>query len=323
MITETSSNMKTSSPAGCVSCGGTGSRLLGRNPDFPKSGIYRCLKCGYMWSRPEPTLAELHEVYRAAYRNVRKESPTPDYLEFMDARAKAQYEFITQTTTSDFTGTKVLDIGCGAGSLLKIFEEHGAAVTGFEPDIAMSGAARERLSAAAHIENAMFVAKEWRGETFDLICMSHVLEHVPNPVEFLAGLMRTARPGGFLFVEVPNETRETVRTIYKCEVRGLMHLCFFDAGTLRRVMIGAGWTPLLDMTCGQNISNWVKTLRRNYSLGWRAVRKLRRILKKAGLVGDAAPPAPLKKAWLTEKNPGGVCLRTISKSPLQSGPSMF
>src|SRR5208282_2513655 len=148
MINEASNSVKKSSPAGCVLCGGSGSRLLGRNPDFPKSGIYQCLDCGYMWSRPEPTPAELQEVYRATYRIIRQESPTQDYLDFMNARARAQHEFIAQTTSRDFAGLKVLDIGCGAGSFLKVFEEHGAAVTGFEPDIAMSGAARERLSAA-------------------------------------------------------------------------------------------------------------------------------------------------------------------------------
>jgi SAM-dependent methyltransferase len=206
---------------------------------------------------------------------------------------------------------------------LKVFEEHGAAVTGFEPDIAMAGAARERLSAAARIENTMFVAKEWRGEPFDLICLSHVLEHVPNPMDFLAGLMRTAKPGDFLFVEVPNETRQTVRAICKYEARGLMHLCFFNAGTLRRIMTGAGWTPLLDITCGQNISNWLKMLRRNYSLGGRALRKLGRILKKTGLAGGAAAPAPLKKEWFTKKSPSGEYLRMVSQKPVQSKPSMF
>ena len=313
-----SSNMNTVSPAGCALCGATSSQLLGRNPDFPKSGIYQCPDCGYMWSRPEPTPAELQEVYRATYRTIRQESPTQDYLDFMNARAVAQYEFIIQTTSRDFAGLKVLDIGCGVGSLLKVFEEHGAAVTGFEPDIAMAGAARKRLSAAARIENTMFNVSEWQGEPFDLICLSHVLEHVSNPVEFLAGLMRTARPGGFLFVEVPNETPQTVRTICKYEARGLMHLCFFNAGTLRQVMNGAGWTPLLDATCGQDISAWLKTLRRNYSLGGRAIRKLRRILQKAGLAGAASPPVVLEKEWFTKKNPSGEYLRMVSQKPLQS-----
>jgi len=276
-----------------------------------------------MWSRPEPTAAELQEVYRATYRTIRSESPTQDYLDFMDARAAAQYEFIAQTTSRDFAGLKILDIGCGAGSLLKVFEEHGAAVTGFEPDIAMAGAARKRLSSGAHVENAMFVAKEWQGEPFDLICLSHVLEHVPNPVKFLAELMRTARPGGFLFVEVPNETRQTICAICKYEARGLMHLCFLNAGTLRQVMTGAGWTPLLDLTCGQDISNWLKTLRRNYSLGGRAIRKLGRILKKAGLAGGAVPPVVLEKEWFARKNPNGEHLRIVSQKPVLSKPSMF
>ena len=151
-------------------------------------------------------------------------------------------------------------------------------VTGFEPDVAMSGAARERLSATARVENAMFVAKQWRGEPFDLICMSHVLEHVSDPIEFLTELMTVIRPGGCLFVEVPNETRKTVRAICKYGARGLMHLCFFDAGTLRQVMLRAGWTPLLDLVCGQDISHWMKALWRDHSLGGRAIRKVRRAL---------------------------------------------
>ena len=80
--------------------------------------------------------------------------------------------------------------------------------------------------------------------------MSHVLEHVPDPVEFLAGLRKAARPESYLFVEVPNETEKTVRAMCKYEARGFMHLCFFDTNTLRRTMAGAGWTPLRDVTCG-------------------------------------------------------------------------
>jgi hypothetical protein len=94
-----------------------------------------------------------------------------------------------------------------------------------------------------------------------------------------------------------------------------MHLCFLDAGTLRQVMTGSGWTPLLDLTCGQDISNWLKTLRRNYSLGGRAIRKLGRILKKAGLAGGAAPPVVLEKEWFARKNPNGEYLRMIAKKP--------
>jgi hypothetical protein len=126
-----------------------------------------------------------------------------------------------------------------------------------------------------------------------------------------------------LFVEVPNETRKTVRMICKYEARGLMHLCFFNAGTLRQVMTGAGWTPLLGITCGKDISNWLKTLRRNYSLGGRAIRKLGRILKKAGLAGDAAAPAALEQEWFARENPNGEHLRIVSQKSAQSKPPMF
>jgi 2-polyprenyl-3-methyl-5-hydroxy-6-metoxy-1,4-benzoquinol methylase len=81
----------------------------------------------------------------------------------MDARARAQYDFISGVMSSGLSGLRVLDIGCGIGSLLKIFEQDGAIVTGFEPDVVISTAAKQRLSRSAHVQTALFWAEDWKG----------------------------------------------------------------------------------------------------------------------------------------------------------------
>jgi 2-polyprenyl-3-methyl-5-hydroxy-6-metoxy-1,4-benzoquinol methylase len=268
-----------------------------------------------MWSQPAPTPAELQEVYRATYRNIRQESATADYLAFMDMRARAQYEFITRATARSFAGLRVLDIGCGAGSLLKKFESHGAAVTGFEPDCLMCETARGRLMADARVENALFSWQDWRGESFDLVCMSHVLEHVPDPVDFLAGLYKITRPEGYLFIEVPNEMVESVQFLCQYRLQGLMHLVFFNEATLRAALKAGTWKLIYSAAYGQNMSDWVASLRRNYSVCRRAIRKARRMLGKTGLISIAARPPELQIDSFTKANPRGEYLRTVAQKP--------
>ncbi len=304
---------RTRSSGLCFVCGR--SQLIGKNPDFPKSGIYRCLDCGYIRSQPAPTPAELQEVYRATYRSIRRESATADYLAFMDMRAQAQYKFITHATALNFAGLSVLDIGCGAGSLLREFENHGAVVTGFEPDCNMCETARGRLTAGARVENALFSWQDWRGESFDLVCMSHVLEHVSDPVDFLAGLYKITRPEGYLFIEVPNETLESVQFLCQYQLQGYMHLVFLNEATLRAALTAGTWKPVYSAAYGQNMSDWVGSLRRNYSLWWRAIRKARRILGKAGLISIAARPPELKTESFTRTNPRGEYLRAVAQKP--------
>lgn len=298
-----------SKPA-CPLCGQDKSRDLGGNPDFPATRVQLCSHCGFMWTSPRPTIQELKGLYETTYREVRKEAPTDDYLTFMDARARAQVEFISQTSGGNFSGMRVLDIGCGVGSFLKVCEERGATVFGFEPDIAMAGTATKRLSANARIFNTVFSPETWHEGAVDLIAMSHVLEHVPEIQALLESLRAQTRPRGHLFIEVPNERPKSVQTICKFKFRGLMHLYFFNAKTLERSLENAGWKPLSSATCGDDLDKWIASIHRARSLPWRILRRVRRLMTKC------KPPEP--PTWrvepLTLENPAGEWLRTIASA---------
>lgn len=95
----------------------------------------------------------------------------------------------------------LLDFGCGNGSFLgefhKLFPEWR--LTGLEMDDSNKSAI-ESIPNATHRAGAI----DSLLETYDLISMVHVLEHLVDPISFLVQLRKKLRPGGTLFIEVPN-----------------------------------------------------------------------------------------------------------------------
>lgn len=96
---------------------------------------------------------------------------------------------------------RILDYGCGSGEYLLWLEPLGYSLYGaeYDPELLASVARR-----GIQIEDVVTVEQQpWEG-TFDHITLAHVLEHVPDPLDLLGRLFAWLKPGGTLFVEVPN-----------------------------------------------------------------------------------------------------------------------
>jgi len=105
-------------------------------------------------------------------------------------------------------GLKVLEIGCGYGSLLaELRDNYQADITGVEPD----PIARRVAEAAYGIRiRHSSVDRFWEeADSYDVILMHHVLEHLLNPGEVIAQVSRHLKKDGFLYVGVPNVTAMT------------------------------------------------------------------------------------------------------------------
>jgi 2-polyprenyl-3-methyl-5-hydroxy-6-metoxy-1,4-benzoquinol methylase len=111
---------------------------------------------------------------------------------------------------------RVLDYGCGNGDYLLRLQPVGYEVAGMEFDALLLDRLTEHGILVADVAEAGDVA--WDG-AFDHITLSHVLEHVPDPHDLLARLFRWLKPGGTLFVEVPN-AKATGLTIFGRYWRG-------------------------------------------------------------------------------------------------------
>jgi SAM-dependent methyltransferase len=95
--------------------------------------------------------------------------------------------------------TRWLDLGCGRGGVVE--ELRIGRAVGADPDSASLRA--HRLPDLARV-CARAEALPWPDGTFDLVCCSWVLEHLPSPASVFAEVARVLRPGGHFVFLTPN-----------------------------------------------------------------------------------------------------------------------
>jgi SAM-dependent methyltransferase len=139
-------------------------------------------------------------------------------------------------------GKTIVEIGCGDGQFLGLLCRLGGnRGLGFDP--AYEPARAAPLPAAATIRPRAFQDTDADSKP-DLICCRHVLEHVPDPLPFLAAVRRLAEasPEAVVFFEVPN-------ALYTLERLGIWdiiyeHCLYFTPLSLARLFWAAGFTPM-------------------------------------------------------------------------------
>lgn len=93
---------------------------------------------------------------------------------------------------------KLLDIGSGTGDFLVEAKIQGWDILGFEPD---AGAKKLAINKGVAFTDDIFTLPD---NSFDVVTMWHVLEHVPNLQEYISNLKRIIKPTGTIIIAVPN-----------------------------------------------------------------------------------------------------------------------
>lgn len=215
----------------CPLCGNQ-SRPFSRSTFRGKEVLNRiCQSCGLVFQSPRMTEVEAAEFYQAEYRRLYQGDENPIARDFatQTARAKSLLDFVRTDITSV---SRHLDIGCSTGLVLQHFSrQFGCQMVGIEPGDAYRNYAGQHgitvYSTLDELENA-------KEAPVDLVSMSHVLEHLPDPVGYLLHLREALlEPNGWLLLEVPN--------LYAHDSFEIAHLISFSPHTLTQTVEKAGF----------------------------------------------------------------------------------
>jgi len=143
-----------------------------------------------------------------------------------------------------------LDVGCGAGALLRTAVEHGWHAEGTE----LSTVAAERLRSEGFVVHVGFLTNlRLPMESFDVVTMIELIEHLADPMEDLRAVQSLLRPGGALFLTTPNAGSLRCRLFGFRETLGPPgHLWGFTPKALRKLLYRAGLRPVRVWTDGLN-----------------------------------------------------------------------
>lgn len=133
-------------------------------------------------------------------------------------------------------GLRVLEIGCGAGGLLRRLERYGSP-TGLELSPELSALCRERSGRPTICGNAYELPLP--GASQDLVCLFDTLEHIPDEARALSEIHRVLESGGLLFLSVP-----AYQFLYANNDRVAHHCRRYTGRRLRRIVTAAGLEPV-------------------------------------------------------------------------------
>ncbi len=164
--------------------------------------LYSCEACRCLFLHPMPDSREIERFYPADYWWNARRSGGLKKLESVYRKLALRDHIAFITKAAGDRGVDVLDVGCGSGTLLGLLKHRGFRVTGldFSAEAAAIAKAENGVDVAVgSLEEAHFPA-----ESFDVVTLFHVMEHVTNPRLVLAEVSRVLKPNGVAILQVPN-----------------------------------------------------------------------------------------------------------------------
>lgn len=262
--------------------------------------LQRCTLCGLVMTEPRLTGAELGAHYEGEYWG-RTRLDDPAWVR-RDQRHRTAFlqRFLRQG--------RILDVGCGLGLFLHALDPVRWDRYGLElMPVPYQQAAR--LLGAERVVQRELAAASFPREHFDVVTFWDVLEHLPNPRQALEETFRILRPGGLVFITLPNwasyQARHFQEDWYALSLPH--HLYHFTPQTLARLLNATSFRlRVLEDRFGKENYHSLK-----HSL-------LNRLTRRHGRLGGRARYYLLKPflypwEWLSTRLGGGSHLRVCAE----------
>ncbi|MEW6670461.1 MAG: class I SAM-dependent methyltransferase [Thermodesulfobacteriota bacterium] len=203
--------------------------------------VLKCHSCSLVFVHPQPNYTELKGHYDDGY-----------YKDWLDRQKKQRLRMWNRRVKKIISAKKpgrLMDVGCGEGTFLALIQQEGWKICGTEFSEFAARHASDLLG--TDIFCGELPSAGFQKNTFDVVTMWHVLEHVDDPKKYLKEAYRILKPDGLFVLAVPNVNNLVFQFAYRV-VKGRklklftkgekeIHLFHFSPTTLKRFLEEAGF----------------------------------------------------------------------------------
>lgn len=208
--------------------------------------IVKCKHCGFLFTNPRPDQDSITQYYQSesyiSHSDTRRGLVNQIYHIVRKRALQQKLKLVNSLHQSRLVGASnqpkyLLDYGCGTGAFLHTCQQNHWKVAGVEPDEGARQLAEKQIGSGIYetIFNQVF-----SGQSFDIITLWHVLEHIHQLHETVQGLKALLKPEGTLVIAVPNHQsyEAGVYQQYWAAYDVPRHLYHFTPHTMRLLVEG-------------------------------------------------------------------------------------
>ena len=236
------------------------SKFRNKHECFSNIERVSCENCKLHFAHPMPSLSNL-DLYNNSYhksahggheRNLKQSA-------FFSGIAKTRLNFIKSNIEIDKKiSYKILEIGPGPGTFVRVWKDHFVNSEYYVIETDNSCHSSLHNLGVRIVHNKFLKEKSLK---FNFIILSHVLEHVTSPKEFLNSYLKYLKKGGHIFIEVPCMD-------WKHKKLDEPHLLFFDKPSMTCLMdklnltkVSIGYFGITIKSLLNPMKNFIKRLR--------------------------------------------------------------
>jgi len=256
--------------------------------------LSKCSKCSLVYLTPRPDQAELEAHYPGSYEAY--DPNLENYRGVKQLRGSETLMLQVKYVEKFQPGLgKLLDVGCATGRFLIVARSSGWEVMGLEIIDKAAQIGRDHFQ--LNIISSQLERTHLPENSFDVVTLWDVLEHMPSPRKAFEKIISLLRPGGYVFFSIPN-LDSFDRKLFGDDWIGWdppRHFYLFNQTTIRRLLDETGY-QLLDHRClsggkGAFYLSLEKTMQKR--------RSLRRILKFYPLISLLLWPYRKVSYWMS------------------------
>jgi SAM-dependent methyltransferase len=168
--------------------------------------IFRCQRCGVVFSDYELGDGDIREFYGAAYwdgwlgRGLRRDVDGPDEG-FKLRTYRSALDMMKEVKPCG----RLLDVGCGLGDFMVLAAREGYEVYGVDVSEYAAQMVRDSFADQVQVFTGELAEANYPDGSFDIVTAWDLIEHLPKPKEFLAEVRRILRGDGLFVLRTPNQ----------------------------------------------------------------------------------------------------------------------